>query len=297
MNKQGENFAQVLDRVLHGRGQGALIELSEALGRDGDLDARQVHGSLKSWRSELRAGLTFDLALRVAVAVPELLRSMAREAGYVLVPQGSVEAAMGGGSVAMAAASIRESGETVSTFLDVVADGVVSAEELARFREDVREDAELKAAMMLVVERLAERRGKGSGEKRATDFTDCTDGERFGAADRAPGDARPGCRGETPHRSTKVCGSESGSERRGNPGAVRAARSSAPGEERDVTGRRDGQSLKDEEQGKGASAEPRDPRKSCRSTAAQGASRPVDAGRDTPRVPSGGSVPCAAVER
>lgn len=209
MNNKGENFAQVLDRVLHGRGQGALIELAEQLGREGDLNASQVHGSLKEWRSpsNLRAGLTFDLALRVAVAVPELLRGLAREAGFVLVPVPGDRTAAADSARAIAGGLRR-----LAEVAERLPKGRIDEGELERVEDLVDggiEDLEALRALAQVLYKRGSGQWAVGSEKRSTD-----------------------------------CSTESGSERGGRPrhaGDESLGEHAALGKDQGVTGRRDGQ--------------------------------------------------------
>lgn len=119
------NYSKTLDEALYRRGQGSMTELAEKLEGGGDLSQNQIYDSLKAWRREVRAGHTFDLALRVAVAVPELLARMAREGGFLLVPM------PGADPKAAAARAAQSAGNMLAIFLTASADGVITPGEAA----------------------------------------------------------------------------------------------------------------------------------------------------------------------
>lgn len=125
---EGEDFAKLLDGALYRSGQGSMTDLAEALETGGDLSQRQIFDSLKSWRREVRPGQTFDLALRVAIQIPELLAEMAERAGFLLVRNREADPR------AAAADAARSAGEFIAIVVQAAADGVITPQEAATIR-------------------------------------------------------------------------------------------------------------------------------------------------------------------
>ena len=155
---------QLLDEELYRRGMGSMQELADELAGDGNLNGRQIYASLRDWRGGARAGESFDLALRVVVAVPGLLEELARRAGFLLVRRPDADPR------AAAARAAAASGMALSVFLDAAADGRFDAAERHSIELAVeRAERALEALRAFAVvsgdeERVATRAAKKAGK-------------------------------------------------------------------------------------------------------------------------------------
>lgn len=152
----------MLDGALYAAGKGSMTALADRLAAKSDLGARQIYASLRDWRTQMRAGQTFSLALMVAVELPGLLEELARMAGKVLVEPAGADTA---GNANMAVCeTLKATTAAIDHFFQVTADGRVTGEE----REELlREVSRAQAALAGLVHRAA-RYGEALPGKQAT---------------------------------------------------------------------------------------------------------------------------------
>lgn len=118
-------FQELLDESLAKRGQGSMEDMAERLSEGSDLSQVQIYRHLRDWRNEIRQGLAFDLAMQLAVAVPELAMEIARRRGQILVdvaeigPTRLTQAGASSRALASAAAAVQQ-------FLEAAEDGIIT---------------------------------------------------------------------------------------------------------------------------------------------------------------------------
>lgn len=136
-NYEGVGFDKILDAELARIGHHSMERLSVALEAGGDLNQKQVYDRIKGWRREVGAGLTFDLAVRVVVALPGMLKECARRGGSILVPR-LARAGVTNQEAFQAATNVTtQTAGALAALCEGISDKKFTADELARLESRI----------------------------------------------------------------------------------------------------------------------------------------------------------------
>lgn len=137
MKNEAELLSATLDRGLAARGHDAMARLAEQLAEKSDLTETQIYNHLKDWRRSIRAGLGFDLALKVVLALPELQHELAHRSGFVLIP---VPKAVTSGPLSPRGEALRELMRDMGETIAAASEAEITEEGLALVEREIEED-------------------------------------------------------------------------------------------------------------------------------------------------------------